>query len=255
MVETIRSPETEVTVAMVGKYLELQDAYKSIFESLSHAGIANRCTVTIRPVQADSPPAALEAKLAGVNGILVPGGFGGRGIEGKILAARFARERKIPYFGLCLGMQVAAIEFGRSVCGLEGANSTEFEAQARHPVIDMMEQQKKVVNLGGTMRLGAFPCRLAPGSKAAAAYGSAEISERHRHRFEFNNKYREQYESKGMRFSGVWPDANLVEIMELEGHPWFVGVQFHPEFQSKPDRAHPLFRQFIEATVKHKRSM
>jgi CTP synthase len=253
MLETMRNPDAELSVAMVGKYLELQDAYKSIHESLAHAGIANRCRVRVVPVQSDQPAGQLEAALRAVDGILVPGGFGGRGIDGKILAARLARERKIPYFGLCLGLQIAAIGIARDVCGLAQADSTEFDPKTPDPVIDLMESQKKVVNLGGTMRLGAFPCRLLAGSKAAAAYGVEETSERHRHRWEFNNRYRELFERKGVRFSGVWPEGNLVEILELADHPWYVGVQFHPEFQSKPDRPHPLFRAFIAAALEHRR--
>ena len=250
MLDAIRAPESEITVAMVGKYIELQDAYKSIFESLAHAGIANRCRVNVRHVQADSMS---PDQLAGVDGILVPGGFGFRGIEGKVVAARHARERGVPYFGLCLGLQVSAIEIARNLCGLDGATSTEFDAAAKHPVIDLMAEQKMVTHLGGTMRLGAFPCRLTPGSRAAEAYGETDISERHRHRWEFNNRYREVFEQKGVVFSGVWPEGNLIEILELRDHPWYVGVQFHPEFQSKPDRAHPLFRDFVAAALKNRR--
>jgi CTP synthase len=248
MLNLIRHPEREVTVAIVGKYLELNDAYKSIYESLAHAGIANRCKVVIKKVPADDvEKLGMERFMAGVGGILVPGGFGGRGTEGKIKAAQYAREKRIPYFGLCLGMQVAVIEFARSVCGLPQANSTEFDEKTPDPVIHIMEHQKLVTEKGGTMRLGAYPCRIAPGTRSAAAYASEKVSERHRHRFEFNNAYRKPFEAKGARFAGICPTNDLVEIFELADHPWFVGVQFHPEFQSRPTSAHPLFREFVRA--------
>ena len=193
-----------------------------------------------------------EELLKGVAGVLVPGGFGDRGIDGKIQSVRYARENGLPFFGICLGMQCAVIEFARNVCGLDEADSQEFKPDTPHPVIDMMEEQKKIKNMGGTMRLGAYPCRLAKGSKAAEAYGAEEISERHRHRYEFNNAYREKVAEHGLQCVGVWPDADLVEIVELPDHPWFVACQFHPEFHSTPLKAHPLFREFIAAARKNK---
>ena len=250
MLNLIKHPEREVTVAIVGKYLELNDAYKSIYESLAHAGIANRCKVNIKKVPADDvEKVGMERFMAGVGGILVPGGFGGRGIEGKIRAAQYAREKKIPYFGLCLGMQVAVVEFARSVVGMPKANSTEFDEATPDPVIHIMEHQKRVSDKGATMRLGAYPCRITPGTRAADAYGVESASERHRHRYEFNNVYRAPFEAKGARFAGICPANDLVEIYELADHPWFVGVQFHPEFQSRPTAAHPLFRAFVHASL------
>jgi CTP synthase len=254
IVETLRQPEREVTIAVVGKYLDLHDAYKSIWESLTHAGIANRCRVRIKKVSAEEVERSGMARhMEGVSGILVPGGFGHRGIEGKIAAARYARETGIPYYGLCLGMQVACIEFARNVAGLPGANSTEFDEKTPHPVIHLMERQRAVSDKGGTMRLGSYPCRIEPDTIAAACYQKELIYERHRHRYEFNNAYRDLFREKGMRFSGIWPDGNLVEMIELEGHPWFVGVQFHPEFKSKPTAPHPLFRGFIRAALDYAR--
>lgn len=243
-------PKHKVTVAIVGKYIELQDAYKSIYESLSHAGIANEAKVELKKIDSeDIQKEGAEKLLSGVSGILVPGGFGYRGIEGKITAVKFARENKIPFFGLCLGMQCAVIEFGRNVCGLKGANSTEFKPDTKYPVISLLAEQEKVKDLGGTMRLGAYPCKIKAKSLASRAYGKLMVSERHRHRYEFNNKYRKLYEKKGMVFSGVYPKKNLVEIVELKKHPFFLAVQFHPEFKSKPDRAHPLFREFIKSAL------
>jgi CTP synthase len=232
----------------------LQDAYKSVYEAITHGGIANDCHVEVVKIDAENIEKDGAAKyLANVTGILVPGGFGYRGIEGKILAARFARENNIPYLGLCLGMQIATIEFARNVCGLKNANSTEFAPETPHPVICLLDEQRNVTDKGGTMRLGAQICRLAAGTRAAAAYGATEISERHRHRYEFNNQYRQQLESSGFVIAGTTRDGELVEVIELRDHPWFVGVQFHPEFQSKPNRAHPLFREFIaRALGKHK---
>jgi len=254
IVRRILNPKHEVTIGVVGKYIELQDAYKSVYESITHAGIANNCKVHIRRIDAED----LEKKnglalLAGVDGILVPGGFGDRGTEGKIAAARFARENKVPYFGLCLGLQIAVIEFARDVLKLPGANSTEFEATPAHPVINMMEEQKQVSDKGATMRLGSFDCVLTPGTLAHKAYGVDRVSERHRHRFEVNNAYVEQLQRAGMRVSGVNPQRNLVEVIELKNHPWFVATQAHPEFQSKPNQAHPLFAAFIGAVLKKKR--
>jgi CTP synthase len=191
--------------------------------------------------------------MDGVSGILVPGGFGHRGIEGKIKAAQYARECKVPYYGLCLGMQIACIEFARNVAGLEGANSTEFDQKTPHPVIHMMERQRTITEKGGTMRLGSYPCRIEPESHAFQCYQKEMVSERHRHRFEFNNMYRDAFRARGLRFSGVWPEGNLVEMVEIENHPWFVGVQFHPEFKSKPTSPHPLFRGFIKAALEYSR--
>ena len=239
---------TEVTV--VGKYIELTDAYKSIYEALTHAGIAHNVDVKFRKVSSEAvEKEGVEALLEGSQAILVPGGFGDRGIEGKISAIRYARENSIPFFGICLGMQCACIEFGRNIMGLEGAHSSEFDKDTPHPVIDLMEDQNDVTEKGGTMRLGAYPCDLADGTIAKNAYGEDLIHERHRHRYEFNNSYRQQFEDAGGVFSGLSPDGNLVEIFELPDHPWFVSCQFHPEFQSRPVSAHPLFRDFIRASL------
>ncbi len=248
IVRRLKSPAKRVTIGVVGKYIDLGDSYLSVFESLTHGGIGNDCGVDF--VKIDSEALEKDANLATLHqldGILVPGGFGDRGIRGKILAARYARENQVPYFGLCLGMQVAIIEFAEAVVGLEGANSTEFDPATPHPVIDIMEDQKNLENKGASMRLGSYPCQLLEGSLVAEAYGAEMTSERHRHRFEFNNAFREKLEEKGACFSGVNPDRNLVEITELPDHPWFVGVQFHPEFQSKPNQPHPLFASFIKA--------
>ena len=254
IVRRIKNPAHEVTIGVVGKYIELQDAYKSVYESVTHGGIANNCRVTIRRIDAED----LEKKnglalLKGLDGILVPGGFGDRGTEGKIAAARYAREKKIPYYGLCLGLQIAVIEFARNVLKLKGANSTEFDEQSPHPVINMMAEQKKIIDKGATMRLGSYECALTPGTHAARAYRTASIRERHRHRYEVNNAYVGQLQRAGLMVSGINPRRNLVEIVELKNHPWFVAVQFHPEFQSKPNQPHPLFAAFIGAALKHKR--
>ncbi len=249
--ETMKTPEKTVRIAVEVKYIEQQDAYKSIYEALTHAGIANRTKVEIVKIEAEHLEAKSPEKLlAGVHGILVPGGFGQRGIEGKLIAVRTARENKIPYYGLCLGMQMAVIEFGRNVVGLAEATSSEFDAEAKEPVIALMDAQRDIKQMGATMRLGGYPCALKEGSKAAQAYGVPQVSERHRHRYEFNNQYRERYEHKGMVFSGLSPDGKLVEIVEIQDHPWFVAVQFHPEFKSTPIKAHPLFRDFINAAKK-----
>lgn len=246
--------EGEVTVALVGKYTEIKDAYLSVNEALAHAGIANGVKVKVMPVEAeDLETGNVEVILSSADAILVPGGFGQRGVEGKIKAAEYAREKKIPYFGLCLGMQVAVIEFARNVLGLEGANSLEMEEETPHPVIHLMEEQKDVVDLGGTSRLGAYPCNLAVGSKSEAIYGAGTISERHRHRFEFNNSYIDMFDKAGMKVAGICPTGGQVEIMENINHPWMIGVQFHPEFLSRPVRPHPLFKDFIAETVKLKR--
>ncbi len=246
ILETIRHPKYEIEIAIVGKYIELTDAYKSIYESLDHAGISNATRVRFRRVGAESvAQKGPKALLSGVHGILVPGGFGERGIDGKIEAIRYARENDVPFFGICLGMQCATIEFARNVLGLADAHSSEFNPSTPHPVVSLLDEQKNVVQMGGTMRLGAYPCRLRPGTRAAEAYGTELVDERHRHRFEFNNEYREAFENAGMVLSGLAPDASLVEIIELPDHPWFVGCQFHPEFKSKPVKSHPLFRSFV----------
>lgn len=254
MVETlITPPQGTVEIAVVGKYIGLRDSYKSIYEALTHGGIANQVKVAVRMIESeDVEKSGAESLLEGVSGVLIPGGFGDRGIEGKIQAIRYARENNIPFFGICLGMQCATIEYARNVCGMAGANSTEFAADTPFPVIDMMIEQKKVTEKGGTMRLGAYPCRIADDSVARRLYGQADIQERHRHRYEFNNKFRDKMQKAGLVFSGVCPGRDLVEILELKDHPWFVGCQFHPEFQSTPLQAHPLFRGFVEAAVKQR---
>ena len=250
LIHRILNPKHEVQIAVVGKYIEHSDAYKSIYESLDHAGFSLETRVLIRRVEAEELDAkGAEMVLAGVDGILVPGGFGMRGIEGKIQAVEYARKNNIPYFGICLGMQVAVIEFARNVLGLENANSTEFAADSSDPVICLLEEQKGVTDMGGTMRLGGQACELIEGSLARECYGSSDISERHRHRYEFNSEYLDRFESHGMVASGVNPDSRLVEIVEVKGHPWFVAVQFHPEFKSKPDVSHPLFRGFVNAAL------
>jgi len=248
LVEEVRKPRPDVRIALVGKYVELQDAYMSVREALKHAALANGVEVQIDWVHA----ADLEKDrgwdvVRRADGILVPGGFGSRGIEGKIMAARYAREQKVPYLGLCLGMQVMCVEFARNVLDLEDANSSEFDRSTEHPVIDLMIDQRSITDLGGTMRLGLYPCLLQKGSRAAAAYGVPQVNERHRHRFEFNNAYRAPFEQKGMLFSGLSPDGKLVEIAELVDHPYMVGSQFHPEFLSRPMKPHPLFMGLLKA--------
>ena len=253
LVDRVLNPTKEVRIAVVGKYIKHRDAYKSVYESLDHAGIANRASVNIVRIEAEEvSDRGAEGALGGVDGILVPGGFGMRGIEGKIEAIRYARTRGIPFFGICLGMQCASVEFARSILNYPDANSTEFEKNTSHPVISLMEDQAHVRELGATMRLGACPCNLVEGSLALKAYGQPSISERHRHRYEFNNAYRKAFEEKGFRPTGLSPDGALVEIMELADHPWFLDVQFHPEFQSKPTKAHPLFRDFVAAALKRR---
>ena len=238
-------------IAVVGKYIDLQDAYKSIYESLAHAGVGNDCSVKVVRIDSEEVERKGAAALLGdVDGILIPGGFGDRGIEGKILAAKYARENKIPYFGICLGMQIAVIEYARDVLGLPDANSAEFNANTPNPVIDLMDEQKRIVDKGATMRLGSYECRLSPDSKAFAAYGTEIIRERHRHRFEYNNTYRDRLVSAGLGVAGVNPKRDLVEIVEVKDHPWMVGVQFHPEFQSKPSKPHPLFCAFVGEALK-----
>jgi CTP synthase len=254
IVRRILNPKYEVTIGVVGKYIELQDAYKSVYESITHAGIANHCKVNIRRIDAeDVEKKGGLALLKGLDGILVPGGFGDRGTEGKIAAAKYARENKVPYYGLCLGLQIAVIEFARNVLKLQGANSTEFDPKPAHPVINMMEEQKEIIDKGATMRLGSYECALTPGTLAHRAYGADSVRERHRHRYEVNNAYVGQLQRAGMVVSGVNPRRNLVEVIELKGHPWFLGTQAHPEFQSKPNRAHPLFAAFIAAALKESR--
>ena len=250
VVRILRYPKHRVDIGVVGKYIELQDAYKSVYESLTHGGIAHDCVVNIHRLDSEKleEPEGIEA-LAHLDGILVPGGFGSRGIEGKINAARYARENDVPYFGLCLGMQIATIEYARHVAGLEGANSTEFNPETPHPVIYLMPEQADVADKGGTMRLGAYQCALADGSHAHTAYATPEVSERHRHRYEFNNAYEEQLTAAGLAISGRNPARGLVEIIENPAHPWFVACQFHPEFKSKPRRPHPLFAAFVGAAL------
>lgn len=251
-VDRVIGAEQTVDIAIVGKYSELLDAYKSIHESLNHGAAAHNSRVTIHTIAAEEiEQKGADQVLRGMGGILVPGGFGARGVEGKILAVKHAREREIPYFGICYGMHMAVIEFARNVLRLDGADTTENNAETKHPVIHLMEEQKRVMNLGGTMRLGAYPCDLRKGSLVRKIYGKEQISERHRHRYEFNNDYRERFENAGMALSGISPSGLLVEIVELKSHPWFVGVQFHPEFKSRPIDPHPLFREFIGASLKY----
>ena len=243
------APQHRVRIGVVGKYIELQDAYKSVYEAIIHGGIANDCGVEIEKIEAEEiEKQGAEKILKGLGGILVPGGFGERGIEGKIQAAQYAREKKIPYLGLCLGMQIASVEFARNVLKLGKAHSTEFDEQTPHPVICLLDEQRQIVNKGGTMRLGAQPCQLAIGTLANHLYGAFLIHERHRHRYEFNNAYRPQFEAAGFVFSGTSPDGKLVEVVEQKDHPFFIASQFHPEFQSKPNKPHPLFKGFIAAS-------
>lgn len=253
LVENFNKLKDRIKIAIVGKYVHIRDSYKSLHEALTHSGFANRCKV--EKIYVDSEELLkgnVEKYLKDVHGILVPGGFGERGIEGKILAAKYARENKIPYFGICLGMQIATIEFARNVCKLNNAHSREFDKNTKHPVIDLMPEQKNINNLGGSMRLGAYPCVIKPHTNAFAAYNKKEISERHRHRYEFNNSYREIFTKKGAVFSGICPENNLVEIFEIKDHPWFLGCQFHPELKSKPHEPHPLFVDFIKAAKRYK---
>jgi CTP synthase len=250
VVHRLKSPQAEVAIGLVGKYVDLVESYKSLNEALIHGGIGNECRVNLHHIDSEEiekrGPAAL---LGDMDGILVAPGFGSRGIEGKIEAVRYARTEGVPFFGICLGMQVAVIEFARNVTGLKGANSTEFDPQAAFPVVDFLPEQRNVTMKGASMRLGAYPCLLTPGSKAAIAYGASEITERHRHRYEVNNEYREALTSHGMLISGVSPDKRLVEMVELPEHPYFVGCQFHPEFKSRPQAPHPLFQSFVAAAL------
>lgn len=239
------------TIGLVGKYVELHDAYISIVESLKHAGIYHKQNVDIKWINSEHlDESNLKEEMSGVDGILVPGGFGERGIEGKILATQYARENKIPFFGICLGMQCAVIEYSRNVLGFEGAHSSELNPDTQYPVIDLMPEQKDIDEMGGTMRLGAYPCKVMEGSNAYNAYEEVLVYERHRHRYEYNNEYREKLINGGLKITGLSPDERLVEMVEVEDHPWFVGVQFHPEFKSRPNRVHPLFRDFVGATIK-----
>ncbi|MBC6606711.1 CTP synthase [Hymenobacter sp. BT188] len=248
----LKNPTEEVTIALVGKYVELPDAYKSINESFVHAGAQNECKVTLRSIQSEHiTPENVAQLLQGVDGVLVAPGFGERGFEGKVCAVRHVRENNIPFFGICLGMQVAMVEFARHVLNLPNANSTEMDPLTPTPVIAMMEEQKNITQKGGTMRLGAYDCDLRRGSKAAKAYGRNHISERHRHRYEFNNEYLEQFEAAGMVASGLNPGTGLVEVIELNGHPWFVAGQFHPELKSTVENPHPLFVRFVRAAIQH----
>lgn len=252
LLKTIKEPKGVVTIGIIGKYVDHQDSYKSVFEALDHAALSQGYRLKIRRFEADKieQEGSVEEAIKGCDGYLVPGGFGARGWMGKILTAKYCRENAIPYFGICLGMQVMAVEFARHVLGYADANSTEIDADTTEPVISLLSEQRTVQDLGGTMRLGAYPCELRQGSKAHAAYGTLTISERHRHRYEFNNKYREEMEKNNFIFSGQLKAGTLGEIAEIEGHPWMLGVQFHPEFKSKPTEAHPLFRDFIKACIK-----
>ena len=250
LIRRLIAPRHRVRIGVVGKYMGLRDAYKSVFEAMIHGGIANDCGVEIEPIESEQlEKENPERALIGLNGILVPGGFGERGIEGKVMAVRHAREKKLPYLGLCLGMQIATIEFGRNVLRLDGANSTEFDPQTPHPVIHLLEQQKDVSDKGATMRLGSWPCQLLANSRASRLYEAFLIYERHRHRYEFNTTYRKQFEEAGFIFSGASPDNALMELIELKDHPFFLASQFHPEFLSKPTKSHPLFRGFIAAAL------
>jgi CTP synthase len=256
VVNVLTNPKDLVRIAVVGKYMSLKESYKSLFEALVHGGIANEVKVEIDCIEAETiEQEAADLLLKNVDGILIPGGFGDRGSEGKIAAIRYARENGIPFFGICLGMQMAVVEFARNLCGLERANSTEFDLLTAHPVIHLMEEQKSIDTKGGTMRLGTYPCVLQNETLAAKLYGREKISERHRHRYEFNNSYRAEFGAKGMVLSGLSPDSNLVEIIELKGHPWFLGCQFHPEFKSRPMDGHPLFRGFVEAALQNRKAV
>ena len=249
IVSVAKNPKERVRIAVVGKYVDVVDSYKSLNEALTHGGLANECAVELEYVDSEGLETRGLGSVREADGVLVPAGFGQRGTEGKIAAVRYARESQVPFFGICFGMQMAAIEFARHVCGLERANSAEVDPATPHAVIDLMTTQKGLAQKGGTMRLGAYACVLADGSVAAKLYGKKKISERHRHRFEFNNAYRETIESHGMRLSGLSPDGSLVEVVEISDHPWFLGCQFHPEFKSKPLDCHPLFRGFIRAAL------
>jgi CTP synthase len=255
MLHNLFNPTGKVVVGIVGKYLQHQDAYKSVFEALHHAALANQVEIEIRRFESDKvlEHGNVEKVIGGCDGYLVPGGFGQRGWIGKIMTAKYCREHNIPYFGLCLGMQVMCVEFARHVLGLSDANTTEVDPSTCHPVISLLSEQKGIDNLGGTMRLGAFTCQLKPGTRAAQAYGTTRISERHRHRFEFNNLYKDSCEEKGLILSGILENEHLCEIAEVKDHPWMLGVQFHPEFKSKPTDPHPLFRDFVAALIQQQK--
>ena len=255
VVDVALHPKYMIRIAVVGKYIELQDAYKSIYEALKHGGIANNAGVIFKKIDAEKlEKSKAEKYIKDCDGLLVPGGFGSRGVEGKIKAIQYARENKIPYFGICLGMQCAVIEFARNVIGMKGANSTEFNKKTSYPVISLLDEQEKITEMGGTMRLGAYPCHVKKSTQAFKAYKSEKISERHRHRYEFTNFYLDVFEKAGMKITGLCPQphGNLVEVVELEEHPWFVACQYHPEFSSKPDAAHPLFREFIHHALDYR---
>jgi CTP synthase len=254
MVEKVKNPSHTVKIAICGKYINLKDAYKSIIESFVHAGVPNDTKVELVWISSED----LVEKGAGyyldnVDGVLIPGGFGERGIEGKIDAIQYCRENQMPFFGICLGLQCAIIEYARNVCGLDNANSYEFNQETKHPVIHLMDEQRHITNMGGTMRLGAYPCKIKRGTLAGRLYGKLNISERHRHRYEVNNEYRDELEKSGMVFSGLSPDEKLVEIAELENHPFFIGCQFHPELKSRPMAAHPLFKGLVEAALQYRK--
>ena len=248
-VERVVSPKRRAKIAVVGKYMEVRDAYKSIYESLAHAAASEDCGIDLKLIDAESLEHGVDAQLKDVAGVLIPGGFGVRGAEGKVNAARYAREHKIPYLGLCLGMQVATIEFARNVCGIKDANSTEFDKNATEPVISLLEEQRGIRNKGASMRLGTWPTKIVQGTLAEKIYGETEVTERHRHRYEFNMEYRDRMNAKGFVISGTSPDGALAELIELRDHPYFVGCQYHPEFQSKPNKPHPLFKGFIQACL------
>jgi CTP synthase len=251
LLHRLRNPDTEISIAVVGKYAEHKDAYKSIYEAIDHAGIEHHAQIRVgRILSEDIQREGPERLLSGYDGILVPGGFGERGVEGKVDAIRWARQRKIPFLGICLGMQCAVIEFARNVVGLGGANSTEFDKDTPYPVVCLLDEQQNITEKGGTMRLGAQIADLAADSRAAECYGGSQVQERHRHRYEFNNQYRKQFEAHGMTFTGTSKQGSLVEIVELPEHPWFVAVQYHPEFKSKPTQPHPLFSGFVQAAVR-----
>jgi CTP synthase len=250
-VKRVISPAKRVRIAVIGKYFDVRDAYKSIYESLTHAAASEDCGIELDLIDAESLQDGVNGQLKDVSGVLIPGGFGVRGIEGKIKAARFAREHKIPFLGLCLGMQVATIEFARNACGIKDANSTEFNKNTKEPVISLLEEQRGVKNMGASMRLGTWPTKITKDTLAEKLYGSTEVMERHRHRYEFNMKYRDRMNEKGFVISGTSPDGTLAELVELRDHPYFVGCQYHPEFQSKPNKPHPLFKGFIHACLEY----
>jgi CTP synthase len=255
MLHHLFNPKGKVIIGIIGKYIQHQDAYKSVFEALMHGALSNQVEIEIRTFESDKvlDKGDVEKTIGGCDGYLVPGGFGERGWMGKIMTAKYCREKKIPYFGLCLGMQVMCVEFARHVLKLSDANSTEIDPKTAHPIVSLLSEQKAIANLGGTMRLGAFACQVKPGSKAEKAYGATRISERHRHRWEFNNIYKDDCEKSGLNFSGILEEGHLCEIAEVKDHPWMVGVQFHPEFKSKPTDPHPLFRDFIAAALQNKK--